>query len=244
MTSPTSPPTKQKSPLALRITFALSVIAIFGTALGTVVQVIGVLLSESASNVVVPVQRFWPMLNPGVEITDGPTAEVVGGGFTSAELRLDGLSQATRFVLAGGYLVQGITVILVAIAVGTLCSRLGSGTPFSGAVTRSVRIAAASIIVGGLAWQVLLGIGGLMAADEALAITGWNTTDGSGLSDTANSVGWPVPGNFSLDFWPVWLGLALLAVAAAFRYGEKLQRERETLQADNARLARDTDGLV
>lgn len=34
---------------------------------------------------------------------------------------------------------------------------------------------------------------------------------------------------FALDFWPIYFALALLAVAVAFRYSARLQRDTEGL---------------
>ena len=237
-----------KPPKLLRATFALSVIYIAGTLIGTVILVVQALLSEGPVDVTIPLAQFWPQLYPGVEITDGPTAEVVGGGITSAQVRMTGLGMDARLFLAGGYLVQGVTFVLIGIAVATVCSRLGGGDPFAGAISRAVRLAAASIMIGGIVWQVLLNVGGLIAAGQALNVTGSTAvTDllpGDGEPVGRTGTGWPDPGTFSLELWPIWLGLALLAVAAAFQYGDRLQRERELLQADNDRLLRDTDGLV
>ena len=254
MTTPHTPapstPTAAKAPKPpklLRVTFALSVIYIAGTVIGTLMLVVQALLSEDTVDVTIPLAQFWPQLYPGVEVT-GPTAEIVRGGITTATVEMAGLGMDARLFLAGGYLVQGITLVLIGIAVATVCSRLGTDTPFAGAVTHSVRLAGASIMIGGITWQVLLNVGGLIAAGQALNVTGSTAvTDllpGNGEPVGRTGTGWPDPGTFSLELWPIWLGLALLAVAAAFQYGDRLQRERELLQADNDRLLRDTDGLV
>jgi len=251
MTIPSTPApsvsTAAKAPKLLRVTFVLSVIYIAGTVIGTLMLIVQALLSEDTVDVTIPLAQFWPQLYPGVEVS-GPTAEIVRGGITTATVEMTGLGMDARLFLAGGYLVQGITLVLIGIAVATVCSRLGTDKPFAGAVTHSVRLAAASIMIGGIVWQVLLNVGGLIAAGQALAVTGSTAVNdllpGNGESFGQSSTGWPEPGTFSIELWPIWLGLALLAVAAAFQYGDKLQRERELLQAHNDRLLRDTDGLV
>lgn len=234
-TSATAASPTARPPRVLRITFALSVLYIAGTVLGTIL-IVAQALFASAVSVALPTARFWPTLHPSVELT-GPTAQVSGGGFTSADLEVTGLDLATRLVLAGGHLVQGATLVILGVAVATVCSRLRGNDPFAGAVTRAVRLAALSIIVGGLAWQVLYGIGGMLAADQVLSVTGVVADSGVLTGNDPTGIGWPQPGSFPLNLWPVWIGLALLAVTAAFRYGEKVR-------IDNERLQRDTEGLV
>ncbi|GAB3533780.1 hypothetical protein GCM10027403_08430 [Arthrobacter tecti] len=36
--------------------------------------------------------------------------------------------------------------------------------------------------------------------------------------------------HFDVQLWPIWVGLALLGLAAVFRYGEKLEAENEELK--------------
>ncbi|WP_105036699.1 hypothetical protein [Cryobacterium aureum] len=78
--------------------------------------------------------------------------------------------------------------------------------PFRPALTRGINLTATTIIVGGLGWQVCDAVAGGLASFQVLRATGW-----------------------TLDFWPIWVGLALFAVAAVFRYGQKLQRDFDEL---------------
>src|SRR3954454_6501505 len=55
--------------------------------IGSVVGFVSTLMSPSVT-MTVPVQEYWPGPLPGVTVMSGPTADVVGGGFSSAELSI------------------------------------------------------------------------------------------------------------------------------------------------------------
>ena len=65
-------------------------------AIGTVVDV----LTSPEVTITVPVEQYWPQLPPGAEITDGPTATRVDGGFTSVSLGVSGLTTGARVLWA------------------------------------------------------------------------------------------------------------------------------------------------
>ena len=63
-----------------------------------------------------------------------------------------------------------------------------------------------------------------MAARQVLEAGGWAWTEDLGLEDP--SVLLPQPRlALTIEFWPIFTGMALAAVAAAFRHGERLQRD-------------------
>jgi hypothetical protein len=132
-------------------------------------------------------------------------------------------------LLAGGHGLQGVTMALIAGTIAVLCSRLLAGSPFRPVLSRSTTIAAVAIAAGGLAWQVCFELAGTRASAQVLTVTGWRAEE-SVMADPATDIGWPDPSfGFTLDFWPILLGLALAALAAAFRHGERLQRDVEGL---------------
>jgi hypothetical protein len=231
--------------LGLRITQIGASLYALITAISTIVIVIGVFISE-AVNVNMPVAVFWPKLLPSVHITDGPTAQVTGGGFQSAQVAITDLGLDAKLWLASGHLVQGLTYVVIAITIALLCTRLLGGNPFNHAMPRAFSFAAAAIAIGGLGWQVCFGVGGWKASLQTLTVTGWNINDRDvGGNGALDEIGWPRPGGgLSIDFWPIFIALALVAVAVAFRYGEKLQHDKVTLLQDKTRLERDTEGLV
>jgi len=189
----------------------------------TAVGVIGNLTSDIVQ-VTLPTQEFWPVLPDGVEWTPASGAALVGGGFLQAEASVEGLGMNVRTMLAAGVLVQGLTQLAVTAAVYLLATRLLAGEPFQPAMSHAISLTAAALIAGGLLWQVLFGVGEFIAARQVLEAGGWAWTEDLGLEDP--SVLLPQPRlALTIEFWPIFTGLALAAVAAAFRHGERLQRD-------------------
>lgn len=189
----------------------------------TAVGVIGNLTSDIVQ-VALPTQEFWPVLPEGVEWTPTSGASLVGGGFLQAEASVEGLGMNVRTLLAAGVLVQGLTQLAVTAAVYLLATRLLAGEPFQPAMSHAISLTAAALIAGGLLWQVLFGVGEFIAARQVLEAGGWAWTEDLGLEDP--SVLLPQPRlALTIEFWPILTGMALAAVAAAFRHGERLQRD-------------------
>lgn len=204
--------------------------------IGTVVNAIAMLVND-AVQVALPVRQFWPETYPWITLDPAPAASVVGGGFTTADVLVTGLGTDARLLLAAGNVVQGLTFVVIAAVIGLLCHRLLGGSPFRPLLARSMTWAAVAISVGGLAWQVLLQVGGSIASRQVLGVTGWGadapSTEMMDYISThfdafATGLPQPYPG-FQLEFWPLYLGLALAAVAIAFRQSERLQRDTEGL---------------
>lgn len=189
----------------------------------TAVAVVGQLTSDVVE-VALPTETYWPWVPEGVELHRVEGAAIVGGGFTEALVSLEGLSTGARALLALGALAQGLTQLAVTAAVYLLAKRLLAGEPFQPVLSRLVMVAAAALVVGGLLWQVCFDVAGSMAAREALAIEGWGYPDALGIEDP--TVLQPQPAlRVTIDFWPIFIGMALAAVAAAFRRGERLQQD-------------------
>jgi hypothetical protein len=200
------------------------------------------LLAEQVQ-VSLPLATTFPKINPTLKLTDA-TAKFAGGGYDHATLSLAGLHWDARGWLAAGTLLQGTTAVIIAIALATLCTRVAAGEPFTRTVLRGVTRSAIAILVGGLLWQLAFELGQQAAFRQTFV------SSGSSWSETANGItpfssAWPRDGTiFSLDFWPIGIALALFALAAVFRYGERLQANALRLSIDNASLKRDTEGLV
>lgn len=200
----------------------------------TAVAVIVTLTAERV-DVSVPVREFWPGIHPWVSDVQGPSAQVVGGGFVTAELAVAGLGMDARGFLAAGHALQGATIIVIAVTIALLCQRLLTGTAFSPALTRAVTVTGLAVTVGGILWQVCFAVGGSIASAQALTVTGWASDHPLGSDPLETdfdpfATGLPEPTVMAqLDFWPLLLGLALAAVGLAFRRGERLQRDTEGL---------------
>lgn len=210
---------------AVRVTQIIAIVYAALTLIGTVASALERLLSD-AVRVRLPVDPFWPGLPSTVEVT-GTTASVVGGGFDHAVVDVTGLDTATRVWLAAGDVLQGTTNVVIGVVVAVLCTSVLRQNPFRPALTRGINLTAASIIVGGLGWQVCDAVAGGLASAQVLRATGWSL-DVAKLdwTDIRQVIGLPGEGHeWTLDFWPIWVGLALFALAAVFRYGQKLQKD-------------------
>ncbi|WP_147440439.1 hypothetical protein [Mycetocola tolaasinivorans] len=184
-----------------------------------------------------PVRPFWPSLPEGAVLT-GPTAQVISGEISEVTVSVEGLGFGARALLAADSLLQSSMVLVVLIAVVQICAGLLSGEAFQVRTVRWLRVGAWTFLIAGLGSQIVGQIGRYLASVQAFEITGgqWSNLTYSGTLDSMPGVYHP---SFSLDlqFWPIGVCLALLALAVAFRMGMRL-----TLV--NQGLRRDVEGLV
>lgn len=212
-------------PRILRVLEVIAQIYILLTVLGVLFALTGTLLSEGSIMVELPVQQFLPQPMPGVEITSPPPAEIRSGGFLQGEFAVVGLSLATRLWLAGGVLAYGVVGVLLGIAFIRVVRGATTTTPFPVRLAASLRLAGITLLIGGVAWQVLNGIGQAQAAREAFAVSGY-TTDTTVLAIEPDqfppNAGLPRPGVVSsIEFTPVWIGLALLGLSSAVAHNSR-----------------------
>lgn len=218
---------ERRGKVAVSFAYFVARVAAAGAVLFTSARVI-LDFTSNAVSVAIPVQQFWPLLPAGDTLT-GPTAHVVSGGFTDATVGVSGLDAAARSWLAGASLLQGATIAILAIMVATLCSTVLKELPFRPTLTRGIRTTAFAILFGGFGWQLCSGIGRSLAAQQVLRLDSAAFTNR--IDFTLGTItGFPSPGwDASFDLWPLWVALAFFALAAAFRYGESLQRDTEGL---------------
>lgn len=241
-------PIPRERPALLVGTRFLATVWAFMTAAGTV-AIIAQTLTAQAVAITIPVQTFWPKTYPWVTVTQGASAEVVSGGFTSAEVFASGLEQNTRVMLAIGQLLQGATTVAIAVAVAVLCHRLLDGRPFLPVLARSFTVAARALIIGGVASQIAVQTAGGHASEQLLRTPAWQSErvtfgeldsgnppeDESGTQELLRgfelySTGLPsTDSQLDIDFLPAAVGLGLLVVAVAFRRSERMQRDTEGL---------------
>lgn len=166
-----------------------------------------------------PVNVAWPGDLPcGQPTTDpGPYLECATIAQTNASIV--GLPLGTRAVLAGGQLLGGLLMIAPAAAIGVICFQLLRGAPFARVTSRTLLATAGFVLVAGVAADLLTGVGRGLAALEVLP--------SSALPD---ATGPTTSYSLAVQIWPFGAALALVALAAVFRYG--------------ARIERDTAGLV
>lgn len=209
------------------ITRVLAALYTLVAAIGTVVVVLQDFLSENVS-VSMPVNQFWPSLPATVKV-DGVAAHIVGGGFSTAQVDVAGLDAAARTWLAAGALAQGSMTILVGVAVIVLCTGAIRQDPFRPALTRGIDQSAVAVMIGGLGWQICTAIAGGLVSAQVLGVSGWELDESKvHWTDIQEVIGLPESGHqWSVDFWPVWVGLALFAVSAVIRHGQRLQKETD-----------------
>lgn len=200
----------------------------------TAVTTISMLTAEQV-DVAIPVREYWPGVFPWVTIEQGPSAEIVGGGFHTADVVIAGLGMDARVFLAAGHAIQGATFIVIAVTIALLCQRLLAGSAFSPALTRAVTVTGATVAIGGILGQVCFAVGASIASAQALTTTAWMSEHPLGSDPLETdydpfATGLPEPSVMAqVDFWPLLLGLALAAVGLAFRRAERLQRDTEGL---------------
>jgi hypothetical protein len=144
------------------------------------------------------------------------SATIVDGHYDSAWLVLADLTDVTAGLLTAGSVLGVVVQASVALCFAYLAWRLLRAKPFMASLTATFVAAGAVLAVGGLVSQFLTGFGQ------------WNAALELGSDGATDDGFWPLV--MSLDAAPIGLGFALLIVASAFQYGE--------------RLARETDGLV
>jgi hypothetical protein len=205
-------------------------LAAFYAGLCVISAVVGFLstLMSPAVRMAVPVQQYWPLPLPGLTVTDGPTAPVVDGGFTTAELALENLSPATRILWASGQSLGTLVPAAIAGLIALACFQLLRGAAFAPVVARAAMITAAVVLVGGFGAQILSDVAGSMASREALEIT---AAEFSGYPDEFDVLTFlPQPAlAVSVDFWPIGAALGFAALASVFRFGTRLQTDTELL---------------
>ncbi|MEE2523576.1 hypothetical protein V1639_16190 [Pseudarthrobacter sp. J75] len=216
----------QGRPWYLRALRVISLLYMVGAVLGTLFLVAQALIPGTASPITLPVQPFWPELPNGVVVTHGPSAEVVGG-LTSVAVEVKNLDWNVTACLAAGHLVLGAVHFLAAFAAYRISGlfRYPGQSVFQAAISSIFAVFAWSLMVGGLAWQVLYSAAGSMAAQQALTFTGWSVTDGAMTPETipTSPLGIVPATAMEVDLWPITAGLALMAIVAMLRHGEKLE---------------------
>lgn len=212
-------------PVSVRVTRIVAIIYAVFSGIGAIWAAAWTMLVSEVL-VTVPVREFWPELPESVEVT-GTSARVVGGGVTEAALELEGLNTATRVLLSSSEVLQGLLGVCLGVAVAVLCTGLIRRVPFTPIAVRWVRITGAATMICGLGWQLLGGWGASLAAQQALGRDGaaWNQNI-FGWEGPAQILGMPsAADNWSIEFWPIGVGLALLALALVLKNGQNLQKE-------------------
>ena len=170
---------------------------------------------------------YWPQIPPNqfIGIGDasyGPGDTIItSGGYTEANAVIPDLTAAARVWDIIAVAIQGAAIVVAAVIVIRLCRNLRAGRGLNGAGAMFGTLSVVALL-GGFAWQIARQVGGSLAAHQ-IDLGGFDSFPDSGVA-------WPVAaGNINIDFWPILPFLAFGALAAAFRYAERLQKDSEGL---------------
>ncbi|MFT2817591.1 hypothetical protein [Leifsonia sp. A12D58] len=208
LATPPTPPTGLRRSERIALSFLAAVTAVFG---------ILVLVSAITQAISLAFDPHTQMsLSTNAQVPSGAatgTASLVQGTFSTATVTLAGISAAARAFLSGGTLVNGLMLATLAAAFTYLCVGLIRGRPFSRHATWLLATASTTLVLGGVITLGLSSIGQFMVAGELNA-------------DPSNTI-FPMASTVSL--MPIFAGIALGAIAAAFEFGQRLQRDTEGL---------------
>lgn len=171
----------------------------------------------------------WPHDLPCSEFGDSTTTMLTCGGEPLTDFTVGNASLGLRMLAAAAQVSTLALSTMPALILGMICFQTLRGRTFSVAVMRALLGGAIAVVVLGVASDLL----GSIAAT-------------AGLREVFDPSSEWYPSSFQLTITPTpFIGaLALLALAAVFREGSRLQLERERLAAETAQLQRDTEGLV
>jgi hypothetical protein len=152
--------------------------------------------------------------------TVAPLSEIPGSGspriefgvFPTADLVAHGLTDGTRALLSIGEGLGMLLTIVVGVAVAAFFLSLARGRPFARPLFRLALVAGGTLALGSLVAQLTSGFGEMNAALEL-----------NPIADDVFIVG------FDVDPAPLVLGFAIMALAAVFRAGSRLERDTEGL---------------
>lgn len=222
-----------------RVPGVVAVFALISAAVTTVTTIVTAVIATFGEQVTmtVPVQPFTLEPLPQITSLDGPTARALPSpGFTEGTFVIEGLDLATRLWLVAGTLVNGAVFVLLLMAVFVMARRARLSDPFSQPLSPVLGSTGALLGIGSVIWQVCFVVAGNLAAAQVfgfsgLTAMGLDERELDRLRDIGLSeAGLPQPGSVgTIEFWPIGVGLALIALAAVFRSGERLQRDTEGL---------------
>ncbi|MCU1404034.1 MAG: cation transport ATPase [Glaciihabitans sp.] len=207
--------TPDRNPLSRGDRAGLWLILVLGCLFGVTQLVLGVVyavgygpaLAGGPTDVTLVAQGAVPSAG-----LDG-TAALLGGDFTEAKVRVEGLSGLAASLLLARSIVSTLTNLAVVGAVILLTIRLLRGSPFLRSVTFAAIVAAIAAMIGGLAEQAIRGFAQMQVVSELTADFG----------ETSLVMG------FTFDPTSFAIGFGLAVVATAFQFAERLQRDTEGL---------------
>lgn len=193
-------------------------------------------------------RQFWPEAPKWINYKSNAIAQVTGGGFTRADVFVEGLGGIARTMLSLNSVAFAIVVVLACWQAFAIAREIEKGQEFKQQLSRRFAWSGAAIIVVGMLGQIANVLGTNYAAIDVFGTTsgfGWQqAADGSGPGLVPNPF---VSGNgmdisdklivgvvqngpgVGLELWPIAVGLVLLVLARVFKRGQELAEETEGL---------------
>ena len=171
----------------------------------------------------------WPANLPCSEFGDSATTMLTCGGEALTDFTVGNASLGLRLLAASAQLSTLALTTMPAVILAVICFYTLRGRVFSHMVTRALTGGAVAVLVFGVAADLLGSIAATTGLREVFP---------------PDSEWYPAAYQLTVTPWPFLAALALVALAAVFRQGSRLEQDRARLQQETARLQKDTEGLV
>jgi hypothetical protein len=171
----------------------------------------------------------WPATLPCSEFGDSAATMLSCQGESLSEFTVENASLGLRLLAAAAQVSTVALTTMPAVILAVICFHTLRGQVFSLTVTRALVGGAVAVFVLGIAAELLSGIAATAGLREALP---------------PDSAWYPVAYQLTVTPWPFAAALGLLALAAVFRQGIRLDQERTALRQETERLQKETEGLV
>lgn len=216
--------------IALDAALTISAWWILLSALGAVIIVIKALTVDWAElHGETHVYVSWPTALPCSEFGDSAATMLNCGGDSLTDFTVGNASLGLRLLAAAAQLSTIALTTMPAVIVAVICFSTLRGRVFSTMVTRSLVGGAIAVLVFGVAADLLSGIAATAGLREVFP---------------SDSQWYPSFYQLTVTPLPFAAALGLLALAAVFRQGTRLEQDRARLQQETERLQKDTEGLV
>lgn len=171
----------------------------------------------------------WPDSLPCSEFGDSATTMLTCRGESLSQFTVTNASLGLRLLAAASQLSTLALSAMPAVIVAVICFYTLRGRVFSHMVARALTGGAIAVLLFGVAADLLSGIAATTGLREVFP---------------SDSEWYPSAYQLTVTPWPFAAALALVALAAVFRQGMRLEQERAQLQQETERLQKDTEGLV
>ncbi|GAA3777095.1 hypothetical protein GCM10022240_30670 [Microbacterium kribbense] len=131
------------------------------------------LLTAAQLQMTVPVRQFWPQLPDGMTLTTAAGMPArIDGGFTSADLAVENVSEGARALWAIGQTLGVLVPAAIAVLIAIACFQLIRGRAFAPVVARMALVTAFVVLIGGVLAQALSEFAGSLVSNQLLSLNG------------------------------------------------------------------------